>query len=246
MPPPLFHKIRAVALTHCSFDGERSALTEGATCHEVGSWTCEEVRNDHVDDGGKAECQSESLHLANGQHEQENGCQERHRIACHDGAEGAFKCVCDGRSQPPSMAVFLLGALEVHDVRIERDTDRDDHTCDARERKGRALGLAQENDDAHQEGTKNREADNRDDAKRPIVEEHVGSNQKQSGESGEQTCFEAVSAERGRYGLHTFSLEGCRQCTVSQDGCKILRILFRSISGTDRDDHGVGIKALGR
>ena len=95
----------------------------------------------------------------------------------------------DGRAQrAPAFLHLVTDAFEVDDERVGGDADRDDQADDVRQRQAEARDVPEHHHRLVGHDRRHHEAQHRDDAQAPVVEQRVDQHQDQADRTGDQTA----------------------------------------------------------
>ncbi|CAB4693929.1 unannotated protein [freshwater metagenome] len=131
--------------------------------------------------------------------------------------------------------------LVVHDVRVERNTHRNDDAGDTRERQCQAVVRTKPRNDRPKQRAFNTQLHDRKETKDPVEGHHVGGHEQDSDKTSNQTGMQRVASESRGNNLRLLLFELHWQGAVLQRGRKILRRPFRKRS---RDLDLVGLETL--
>src|SRR5918992_6299464 len=182
-------------------DADEATLLEQAESGEQGHRRPgEEPGGEEVDHGGQAEGEREAPHRPDGQQVQHQGGRERHRVGRDQGVERALPAPVDRGPQRLALADLVLEPFEEHHVGVGRDADGHDQPGDPGQGQGEADGLAHQDHDADVEGGRDGQADPDDQAKAPVVGEHVEEHQAEPDGPADQAGPERVGPQGGADG----------------------------------------------
>src|SRR5918993_2143489 len=182
-------------------DADEAPLLEQAESGEQGDRRPgEEPGGEEVDQGGQAEGEREAPHRADGQHIQDHRGEERHRVGRDQGVERALPAPVDRGAQGLAVADLVFEPFEEHHIGVGRDADGHDQPGDAGQGQGEADQLAHQDDDADVEGGGDGQADPDDQAKAPVVDQHVQEHQSEADGPADQAGPQGVGPEGGADG----------------------------------------------
>ena len=162
----------------------------------------------HRDQRSDDEHESEALHAAGGDREENERCDDRDDVRVDDRVEALAVTVRDGGAHRFAGSHLFLDALEDDDVRVCRNSDREDQAGEARERERHA----EDQERAVEEHAVDPKPDDRDDAEEAVEEEQEERDRKKAADAGDERLVERVLAEGRRdvLPLHLNELDGER------------------------------------
>ena len=165
------------------------------------------------------EHEGEALHVRDGDQEDHHRRDHRHDVRVENRVEALAVTGRDRRAHRLSGAHLFLDAFEHDDVRVGRDTDREDQAGEARQRQRDV----EEEDRRVVEERVDREAGHRDETEEAVEHEEEERDDEKARDRGEDRLVERALAERrGDLGLRE-PMERVRQRTALKDEGEVVR-----------------------
>src|SRR5664280_2753941 len=150
----------------------------------------EEVGDDDIEDGGQAEEEGESPDRPDRDEVQDGRTEQRDGVSGQHGAEGAGESAVHAGADRAPCPGLVLQTLEVDDVRVDGDADRDDEADDAGQVDRGVEALAHGGDDRPEQCSGHPQAGNDHDAQQAVVEDHVEQHQDQARQTRQEPCLQ--------------------------------------------------------
>ena len=184
----------------------------------------------HRDQRSDDEHEGEALHAAGRDREEDERGDDRDDVRVDDRVEALAVAARDGGAHRFARSHLFLDALEDDDVRVCRDTDREDEAGKAGQRERHP----EEEHRAVEEHPVDPETDDRDDAEEAVEEEQEERDREEAADAGDERLVERVLAERRRdvLPLHLHELDGQRA------GLEDEREVLRLLNGVEARDLG--------
>ena len=208
----------------------RTSAVGGAMQHTSGCM--KDVREHEVDDGRDAEEEREAPHRTGGEQVEHAAPSSDTRSAATIVRNERAEAGVERRAHGLARAHLVFQSLEVHDVRVDGDTDRHDDAGDAGEREREAATRREVRHQREEQHAGEAETDAHDQAEQPVVEEHVERDEAEADEAGDDARVELVLAERRRDALHRLlvPVELHRQRAVRKHGARSLRLALAEVT----------------
>ena len=175
---------------------------------------------EHGDDCADQQHQREALHLGGGDGEQHEGRDRRDDVRVDDRMEALLVTGRDrGPGRFPGPHLFL-DAFEDDDVRVGRDSDREDQAGEA----GQRQRDVEDEDRRVHERDVDGEAGDGHDPEQPVEDDQEERDEEQADHRGRLRLLERVLAERGRDVSSLDLVEGDGERTGLQHECEVLRL----------------------
>ena len=157
----------------------------------------EEVGGDEIEHRRQPEEEGEAANLADGEGVEHDSSDQARHIGLHDRRVGDRERPLDGRPNRATTLHILLQMLEVHDVGVDRHTDRHDQARDPGERERKSLRGAEPGDNGPQQCPGDQQRHDRHDTEVAVIGDQIDRDEQHADETGEHAGIEGILTEGG-------------------------------------------------